>query len=212
VRRDARARPISSRTRAGAADPPRRGRSDPARARWCCSGSVRRSGRRGGTSAPPTCGGVGCAGDARSLSAAVRAAPFSRTGSRTAACLGSGGTSRGRARRPCRARVGTDAGRRQRRELSGRRLRSHPRGRRRAQRSARAAGRKRRRRVVPVRARAAELAPDLGAAYGTPAYGSGSGYDGPLACRMGNATASGGRRGLSLLVRGGNDLRPKRTV
>jgi hypothetical protein len=58
--------------------------------RWCCSRSVRRSGGRGGTSTPPTCGGVGCAGDARSLSAAVRAAPFSRTGSRTAACLGSG--------------------------------------------------------------------------------------------------------------------------
>jgi hypothetical protein len=47
-------------------------------------------------------------------------------------------------------------------------------------------GGERRRRVVPVRARAsAELAPDLGAAYGMPAYGSGGGYDGPLAYRMG---------------------------
>jgi len=43
-----------------------------------------------------------------------------------------------------------------------------------------------RRRVVPVRARAsAELAPGLGATYGMPAYGSGGGYDGPLAYRMG---------------------------
>ena len=47
-------------------------------------------------------------------------------------------------------------------------------------------GGERRRRVVPVRARAsAELAPDLGAAFGMPAYGAGGGYDGPLAYRMG---------------------------
>jgi hypothetical protein len=47
-------------------------------------------------------------------------------------------------------------------------------------------GGERRRRVVPVRARAAaELAPDVGAAYGMPAYASGGGYDGPLSYRMG---------------------------
>jgi Transglycosylase SLT domain/D-alanyl-D-alanine carboxypeptidase/Putative Flp pilus-assembly TadE/G-like len=40
--------------------------------------------------------------------------------------------------------------------------------------------------AIPVRARAAaEIAPDLGAALGQPAYGSGGGYDGPLAYRMG---------------------------
>jgi Transglycosylase SLT domain/D-alanyl-D-alanine carboxypeptidase len=39
---------------------------------------------------------------------------------------------------------------------------------------------------ISIRARAAaEIAPDLGAAYGMPAYGSGGGYDGPLAYRMG---------------------------
>ncbi len=42
------------------------------------------------------------------------------------------------------------------------------------------------RRAVPVRARAtAELAPDLGAAFGMPGHGSGGGYDGPLAYRQG---------------------------
>jgi Transglycosylase SLT domain/D-alanyl-D-alanine carboxypeptidase len=40
--------------------------------------------------------------------------------------------------------------------------------------------------AIPVRARAvAEITPDLGAAFGMPAYGSGGGYDGPLAYRMG---------------------------
>jgi D-alanyl-D-alanine carboxypeptidase/Putative Flp pilus-assembly TadE/G-like len=39
---------------------------------------------------------------------------------------------------------------------------------------------------VPIRARAAaEITPDLGAALGMPAFGSGGGYDGPLAYRMG---------------------------
>jgi Transglycosylase SLT domain/D-alanyl-D-alanine carboxypeptidase len=39
---------------------------------------------------------------------------------------------------------------------------------------------------VPVRAKAtAEIAPDLGAALGMPGHGSGGGYDGPLAYRMG---------------------------
>ncbi len=39
---------------------------------------------------------------------------------------------------------------------------------------------------IPVQARAAaEISPDLGAAYGQPAFGSGGGYDGPLAYRMG---------------------------
>jgi hypothetical protein len=47
-------------------------------------------------------------------------------------------------------------------------------------------GGERRRRVVPVRARAsAELSPDPGAAFGMPAFGSGGGYEGPLAYRMG---------------------------
>jgi Transglycosylase SLT domain/D-alanyl-D-alanine carboxypeptidase/Putative Flp pilus-assembly TadE/G-like len=47
-------------------------------------------------------------------------------------------------------------------------------------------GGERRRRAVPVRARAAaELSPDVGAAFGMPAFGSGGGYDGPLAYRMG---------------------------
>jgi Putative Flp pilus-assembly TadE/G-like/D-alanyl-D-alanine carboxypeptidase len=42
------------------------------------------------------------------------------------------------------------------------------------------------RRRVAVRARAAaEIAPDLGASLGMPAHGSGGGYDGPLAYRMG---------------------------
>jgi Transglycosylase SLT domain/D-alanyl-D-alanine carboxypeptidase len=40
--------------------------------------------------------------------------------------------------------------------------------------------------AIPVRARAAaEISPDLGASLGQPAYGSGGGYDGPLAYRMG---------------------------
>jgi hypothetical protein len=39
---------------------------------------------------------------------------------------------------------------------------------------------------IPVEARAAaEITPDLGAAIGMPAFGSGGGYDGPLAYRMG---------------------------
>jgi hypothetical protein len=39
---------------------------------------------------------------------------------------------------------------------------------------------------IPVRARAvAEIMPDLGAAFGMPSFGSGGGYDGPLAYRMG---------------------------
>jgi hypothetical protein len=39
---------------------------------------------------------------------------------------------------------------------------------------------------VEVRARAAaEIAPDLGASFGMPTHGSGGGYDGPLAYRMG---------------------------
>ena len=39
---------------------------------------------------------------------------------------------------------------------------------------------------IPVRARAAaEISPDLGASLGMPAFGSGGGYDGPLAYRMG---------------------------
>ena len=39
---------------------------------------------------------------------------------------------------------------------------------------------------VPIRARAAaEITPDLGVALGMPAFGSGGGYDGPLAYRMG---------------------------
>jgi Putative Flp pilus-assembly TadE/G-like len=39
---------------------------------------------------------------------------------------------------------------------------------------------------VPVRARAAaDIAPDVGAEFGMPAFGSGGGYDGPLAYRMG---------------------------
>ena len=39
---------------------------------------------------------------------------------------------------------------------------------------------------IPVRASAtAEIAPDLGVAYGMPTHGSGGGYDGPLAYRMG---------------------------
>jgi hypothetical protein len=43
-----------------------------------------------------------------------------------------------------------------------------------------------RRARIPVQARAAaEISPDLGAALGLPAYGSGGGYDGPLAYRMG---------------------------
>jgi hypothetical protein len=46
------------------------------------------------------------------------------------------------------------------------------------------AGRSRER--VEVRARAAaEIAPDLGASFGMPTHGSGGGYDGPLAYRMG---------------------------
>jgi Putative Flp pilus-assembly TadE/G-like/D-alanyl-D-alanine carboxypeptidase len=44
----------------------------------------------------------------------------------------------------------------------------------------------RRREVVPVTARAtAEIAPDLNVPLGMPAFGSGGGYDGPLAYRMG---------------------------
>jgi hypothetical protein len=44
----------------------------------------------------------------------------------------------------------------------------------------------RRRERVPVEASAAaEIAPDLNAALGQPTYGSGGGYDGPLAYRMG---------------------------
>jgi hypothetical protein len=40
--------------------------------------------------------------------------------------------------------------------------------------------------AIEVRARAAaEISPDLGAALGMPAFGSGGGYDGPLAYRMG---------------------------
>jgi hypothetical protein len=43
-----------------------------------------------------------------------------------------------------------------------------------------------RRASIPVRARAAaEITPDLGVPLGTPAFGSGGGYDGPLAYRMG---------------------------
>jgi hypothetical protein len=47
-------------------------------------------------------------------------------------------------------------------------------------------GGERRRRSLQVQARAAaELSPDSGAAFGMPAFGSGGGYDGPLAYRMG---------------------------
>ena len=50
----------------------------------------------------------------------------------------------------------------------------------------RGAGAARRADQVEVRARAvAEIAPDAGASFGMPAYGSGGGYDGPLAYRMG---------------------------
>ncbi len=70
---------------------------------------------------------------------------------------------------------------------------------------------------VPVTATAAaEIAPDLGAAFGQPAFGSGGGYDGPLAYRMGkpmrpevalafDRTAAAARReaGLSLYVNSG---------
>jgi len=46
-----------------------------------------------------------------------------------------------------------------------------------------------RRERVEVRARAAaEIAPDLGASFGMPTHGSGGGYDGPLAYRMGKPT------------------------
>jgi hypothetical protein len=42
---------------------------------------------------------------------------------------------------------------------------------------------------VPVEARAAaEITPDLNVPLGMPAYGSGGGYDGPLAYRMGKPT------------------------
>lgn len=44
----------------------------------------------------------------------------------------------------------------------------------------------RRRESIPVKASAtAEIAPDSGVAYGMPTHGSGGGYDGPLAYRMG---------------------------
>jgi hypothetical protein len=46
-------------------------------------------------------------------------------------------------------------------------------------------GGKRRRRVALLAKATAELAPDAGAPAGLPAYGSGGGYDGPLAYRMG---------------------------
>jgi len=43
---------------------------------------------------------------------------------------------------------------------------------------------------IPIRARAAaEISPDLGAALGMPAFGSGGGYDGPLAYRMGKPSS-----------------------
>jgi hypothetical protein len=51
---------------------------------------------------------------------------------------------------------------------------------------------------VPVRARAAaEITPDLNVPLGMPAFGSGGGYDGPLAYRMGKPTASIVRPGVS---------------
>ncbi len=78
-------------------------------------------------------------------------------------------------------------------------------------------GRDRDRAGIPIRARAAaEISPDLGAALGMPAFGSGGGYDGPLAYRMGKpmrpdvalafdrmAAAARREAGLSLYVNSG---------
>lgn len=48
-------------------------------------------------------------------------------------------------------------------------------------------GERRARERIPVQASAtAEIAPDLNVAFGMPTHGSGGGYDGPLAYRMGN--------------------------
>jgi hypothetical protein len=52
-------------------------------------------------------------------------------------------------------------------------------------------GDRRARERIPVEAGAtAEIAPDLNVAFGMPTHGSGGGYDGPLAYRMGKPTCS----------------------